>query len=412
MLLQFNMTNAMSFKEEAILDMVAEKDNLHEDNLISFKGDRVLPAVAIYGANASGKSNVFMALASAILFVRTSMNMQVNSSINIMPFLMDNGSIIGKTRFDFIFTHKGIKYEYGFVTDIHKVYQEYLYEYKSAKASMIFEREDVNKYRYTKTLRKTLKQYEDKNTDNKLFLATATAWNCKETTNPFLWFAEGIDVYNKDSIEYYMAEALDHDTNDEIRDFAKSFLRAADINISDYKFTIRKTESNKISSGKSFDEDIRKDVKLWDIEMHHDVETDGEKKSLWLPYELESNGTRLLFAYSPVIYNALKNGKTVVIDEIDNGLHPVLIQHLVEIFNNKESNPNGAQLIFNTHDVQLLNLDIFRRDQIYFVEKDNRTGASELYALSDFSPRKTEKIRKGYMLGRYGAIPDIGELEW
>ena len=109
---------------------------------------------------------------------------------------------------------------------------------------------------------------------------------------------------------------------------------------------------------------------------------------------------------------ALKKGKTIVVDEIDNGLHPMLVRHLVGIFNNKESNPKGAQLIFNTHDVDLLDLDFLRRDQIYFVEKDSRTGASDLYALSDFSPRKSEKIQKGYMLGRYGAIPNIGGVEW
>ena len=109
---------------------------------------------------------------------------------------------------------------------------------------------------------------------------------------------------------------------------------------------------------------------------------------------------------------ALKKGKTITIDEIDNGLHPILVRQLIEMFNNPETNTNGAQLIFNTHDIDLLDLNFLRRDQIYFVEKDNRTGESDLYALSDFSPRKTEKIRKGYMLGRYGAIPNVGEVEW
>ena len=100
-------------------------------------------------------------------------------------------------------------------------------------------------------------------------------------------------------------------------------------------------------------------------------------------------------------------GKTIVIDELDNSLHPLLMDYIIDIFNNKESNPNGAQLIFNTHSLNSLSLDKFRRDQIYFVEKDNNTGITELYSLDEFSERKTENVRKQYLLGRYGAIPEI-----
>lgn len=414
MLLQFNVTNALSFKDEAILDLVATSDTEHKENLISFRNDKILPTVAIYGANAAGKSNIFKALTSAIMFVRLSQSLQIDSRINISPFLMDDESRNGRTRFDFVYVYNSIKYEYGFVADTYRVYEEYLYAYKSARPSLIFERTDVNKYRYTASLKKTLKQYESKNTDNKLFLATATAWNCKETEGAFRWFAEMIDTYTSDSIKNTMLEELEADTDENIKQIAIKLLRAADFNISDYKFSVKQGSIPNIPlpPGLSMDKEVLENMKSYELEIYHDIQKNGiiERKSL--PFQMESDGTQLYFAYCPAIMKALKTGRTIVIDEIDNGLHPMLVRQLVELFNNPESNQNGAQLIFNTHDIDLLDLDLLRRDQIYFVEKNNRTGESDLYSLSDFSPRKTEKVQKGYMLGRYGAIPNIGGVEW
>ena len=279
---------------------------------------------------------------------------------------------------------------------------------------MIFEREDINKYRYTASLKATMRPLEEKNTDNKLFLSTATAWNCKATEKPFRWFAEMIDTYNGDSVQAAMADALDSDDRNEIREFAKKYLRAADFNITDYEFNVKEgmPENVVLPPGLSFDEKLLANMKQWELTMIHSVEENGKTNTVGLPFQLESGGTQLYFAYCPAIFRALKKGKTVVIDEIDNGLHPMLVRSLVNLFNDHSTNPNGAQLIFNTHDIELLDLDLLRRDQIYFVEKNNKTGESELYALSDFSPRKTDKIQKGYMLGRYGAVPNVGGLEW
>lgn len=129
---------------------------------------------------------------------------------------------------------------------------------------------------------------------------------------------------------------------------------------------------------------------------------------------MESKGTQMLFSYAPIFQTALKQGKTIIIDEIDSGLHPVLVQYLIQLFNNPKINTKGAQLIFNTHDINLLDLDLFRRDQIYFVEKDNQNGISDLYSLDEFAPRKTDNIQKKYLQGRYGAIPCIGAegIKW
>lgn len=414
MLMQFNVTNALSFKNEVILDLVATSDTEHKNNLIEFRKDNILPTVAIYGANAAGKSNLFKALTSAIMFVRMSSSMQIDSKIAITPFVMDEEGRQGKTRFDFVYEYEGVKYEYGFVADVSKVYEEYLYAYKSARPSMIFERFDINQYKYTSTLRNSLKQYEDKNTDNKLFLATATAWNCKETEGAFRWFAEMIDTYSPESLMNSMAEALELDEKGELKDTAVKMLRAADFNISDYDFSVKQESlaNFPLPPGVSLDKEIIENMKSFELKMYHDFKKDKGVERVSLPFHMESKGTQMYFAYCPAIMKALKTGKTIVVDEIDNGLHPMLVRHLVGIFNSRETNPKGAQLIFNTHDIDLLDLDFLRRDQIYFVEKDNLTGASDLYALSDFSPRKSEKIQKGYMIGRYGAIPNIGGVEW
>ena len=122
---------------------------------------------------------------------------------------------------------------------------------------------------------------------------------------------------------------------------------------------------------------------------------------------MESRGTINAFFLAPSFKSALEEGMTIVIDEIDSGLHPSIVQYLVSLFNDSNNNINGAQLIFNTHDISLLDLDIFRRDQIYFTEKRYDTATSELYSLASFAPRKTENIQKGYLQGRYGAIPNI-----
>ena len=141
----------------------------------------------------------------------------------------------------------------------------------------------------------------------------------------------------------------------------------------------------------------------------HTITTEkDETQEYILNLNEESTGTQNLFYISPVLEETLKEGKILVIDEIDKSLHPLLVKYIVELFNNKEINKNNAQLIFNTHDTNLLSLDLFRRDQIMFTEKKYESGETELYGLDDFSVRKKEDIKKGYLLGRYGAIPFMG----
>lgn len=417
MLLQFNVSNFMSIKDEIVLTAFANASKDHENSIIHSGKDRILPSLALYGANAAGKSNIFKALTSAIMLVRRSNNMQVNMPTGFEPFLFDENKKKEKTKMDFIFVHNGKKFEYGFLADAQYVYEEYLYEYKSSKPTMIFERTDITNYRFT-TAYKHLSEFQYKNTSNKLFMCTATAWNCEETKDAYLWFAEGIDTYNRLSIQsnQYLDYLDKHKGNKDTKEFLLSLLKHAEINIQDYEFESEVVENAPVSiaPGIQIDQSLLGTIKRFRLDTIHQIEQkDGSMQSYKLPFDHESDGTMLLFAYGPIIMEALEKGRTIVIDELDNSLHSNLARYLVSLFNDKEVNRNGAQLIFNSHDTNLLDLELFRRDQIYFVEKDNRTGITDLYSLADFSPRKSENIQKGYLQGRYGAIPfPEGGIEW
>jgi hypothetical protein len=150
--------------------------------------------------------------------------------------------------------------------------------------------------------------------------------------------------------------------------------------------------------------DEKSETKAYNIKMTHLA----SERQLALPWDSESEGTRRLVTMSVPVISALESGRTIFIDEIDRSLHPLIVRELIKLYHSKASNPKGAQIIFNTHDTSLLGAGIFRRDQIWFLEKD-QSGASHLYPLLEFSPRKDEALEKGYLQGRYGAIPFLGE---
>ena len=146
---------------------------------------------------------------------------------------------------------------------------------------------------------------------------------------------------------------------------------------------------------------------VYDFITFHDVKNGNNQNKYSLNLAEESFGTVQMFKYSPLLYYVFKEGKVLFIDEIDKSLHPLMVEYLVKMFYDKNINTGNAQLIANTHDTNLLNLDIFRRDDIWFTERDYESGKTEMYSLADFSPRKSENIEKAYLLGRFGAIPFI-----
>lgn len=198
-------------------------------------------------------------------------------------------------------------------------------------------------------------------------------------------------------------------------------LMRADFNIDGYRFDAQDIPDEDLQRMpevlanflKGADEQTR--GKRYEIETQHSIrDEEGALHEYALPFGAESNGTQRMFFFAALMKRVLEQGKTMVVDEIDIGLHPVLVKFMLSMFLDRALNAHGAQLIFTTHDVSLLSLDLFRRDQIYFVEKEASTGNTTVYSLDEFSPRKTENIRKGYLQGRYGAIPVIcqEDLVW
>lgn len=416
MLIQFSVENFMSFKNKAVLSFSAGNESLLPENEFKVENERLLKSIALYGANAAGKSSFYKALTASIVMIRTSQKKQIGEKIfELIPYKFDEKSIKSPSKFEFIFINNGIKYIYGFSATMDRIIDEYLYKYTSAKPSLIFKRENTSEYKFPKKDEKILKELQEKTIENKLFLSTATSWNYEETKNAFLWFAKKIDTY-KHGFNIVNTDKLKNDPDGTLKRFVLNVLKAADINISDYEIRSFPIDINSIMSNIPYGLAIQMQSEKGPIvgvtdrifTKHKIINENGEFKEYELDINEESDGTQAIFYFSSELRDSLIGGKTIIVDEIDSSLHPLLVEFIVKLFNSKEINKSNAQIMFITHDTNLLNLDTLRRDQIYMVEKDNDTGVSELYSLDEFSVRKKENIQKGYLQGRYGAIPDLG----
>lgn len=413
MLVQFTVENFLSIRDKVYLSLEPSKDSEHPENLIT-KGDyKAVNSVAIYGANASGKSSLFKAITVALIMIRNSNNVQITDKLPMTPFKFDFESRNKPTPFEFTFIAKdGRKYIYGFSATTEKIVEEYLYCYNTSKPTLLFDLNENEKPKFNRAYKVKLEAAYQMNTANKLFLATATTWNVECTKSPFEWLAESIDTFT-DVMELggVAFEKYRIDENRKYIEFTKNLLKQADINISSIE-----VDAKEVVGGPALPFQIVVQGKIippnegkhYDVEIttgHTVVDENGEKTEFSLTLQEESIGTQLLFFYGPLLKDAFEKGKTIVLDEIDKSMHPSLVKFIMNLFRDPDVNKNGAQLIVTTHETGILSLDMFRRDQIYFTEKDSKSGVTDLYSLDEFSVRKTENIEKGYLMGRYGAIP-------
>ena len=413
MLVQFTVENFLSIRDKVYLSLEPSKDSEHPENLIT-KGDyKAVNSVAIYGANASGKSSLFKAITVALIMIRNSNNVQITDKLPMTPFKFDFESRNKPTSFEFTFIAKdGRKYIYGFSATTEKVVEEYLYCYNTSKPTLLFDLNENEKPKFNRAYKVKLEAAYQMNTANKLFLATATTWNVECTKSPFEWLAESIDTFT-DVMELggVAFEKYRTDENRKYIEFTKNLLKQADINISSIEVDAKEVVGEPalpfqiVVQGKIIPPN---EGKHYDVEIttgHTVVDENGEKTEFSLTLQEESIGTQLLFFYGPLLKDAFEKGKTIVLDEIDKSMHPSLVKFIMNLFRDPDVNKNGAQLIVTTHETGILSLEMFRRDQIYFTEKDSKSGVTDLYSLDEFSVRKTENIEKGYLMGRYGAIP-------
>lgn len=412
MLIEFRVENFRSLREEQVFSLVASKDKTLQDTHTVGTGLKAAPSVlrsaAIYGANASGKSNLIKALQYMRGVVTESATaIQPGQNFAVQPFRLDPQSAREPTSFEVTFIIDSVRYQYGFAMTPQRIVSEHLLVYRAFKPQRWYERrydtrtgKDV--YDFGPGLKGPKNLWEGATRPNALFLSMAVQLNSDALRPVFDWFVNGIVIFNEQA-QLSPQVSIQMLQQTEGRRQICDFLSAADISIADIEVVTRKVPGQSVHfdlvAGKT-------EVRTEEVE-EHQLRFSHVTEHGQAVFDLmdESNGTRnLLFLSGPVL-EILRKGLTLVIDELDSSLHTLLVRELVRLFHRPEINTGGAQLIFTTHDTSLLDAPgLFRRDQIWFVEKD-RDQASELVSLSEFSPRKNEALERGYLMGRYGGIP-------
>lgn len=419
MLVEFRVKNFRSLRDEQVLTLVASKDSsLADTNTVETglkAAPRLLSSAVVYGANASGKSNLIKALQYMRgVVVESATAVQPGQTYAVQPFRLDTASAEEPTEFEVTVILSGVRHQYGFAMTQQRIVREHLLVYKAFKPQRWFERhydassgKDV--YEFGTGLKGSKALWENATRSNALFLSMAAQLNSEALLPLFDWFASSLVVFNEQArlnpqVSIEMLKQVGG------RKRICDFLTSADISIADIEVVTRKVPGQTVhfdvAAGKS---ELRsEEIEEHQLRFSHTTDHGAAVFDLMD----ESNGTRnLLFLAGPVL-DILEKGQTLVIDELDTSLHKLLVRELVRLFHRPEVNIGGAQLIFTTHDTSLLDApDLLRRDQIWLVEKDNEQ-ASNLIALAEFSPRKNEALERGYLIGRYGGIPfvrsDIG----
>lgn len=419
MLIEFQICNFRSFRERQIFSMVAGtyaehlETNTFDAGLPGF--DRLLRSSAVYGPNATGKTNLLRALQFIQNLVLNSASSAPATPPPYNPFKFAKATRSKPSEFQITFVQNSVRYEYGFAMDAVRVREEWLMEYVNPRGRAIFTRFFDNKkheysWKFSPFLKGQRSVWSAATRPNALFLSTAIQLNSKQLLPVFEWFQKRLVVI-------VGPQALNQTLTFQLFDQPEGkeqilpFLREADLGIRDVhvKREVMPTTPGKmlVMDGSSIIEQ-RPGVSapnLLKVTLSHGV----GKEDVALDLSEESAGTQELFKNAGAWLNVFKNGEVLVIDEIDKSLHPLLTRFLIQRFHSSKLNPYNAQLIFSTHNTYLLDQELLRRDQIWFVEKDTH-GASRLYPLTDFKPRNDEALERGYLRGRYGALPVLDEI--
>ncbi len=430
MLIQFKAKNFLSFKHEVILNTVASNiTEFQKSNVFVNHKEKYLKSIAIYGANASGKSNLFKAIGFFKHFVKNSYKLSLDDSITpVTPFKLSTETENKPSSFEITFIHKQVQYRYGFTVDRIRIHQEWLYSLElkpRSKENLLFQR--GKKIKLGRTIKKwNIKQIDEATIRSNVLVLTKLAMDYDKIQEEVLnWFnnLNTISGYKPSSYSSYTRKKID--SNPDFKKQVINLLRAADIQISDIFVQKTHLEPDKIPEKlktklMNLSQQIPgriEDVEQLDYLTRHNKYNLRNKlvgSTLLSLDEEESQGTNQLFNLLGPIIDTISHNKILFIDEIDSSLHPYLTQLLVKLFNS--TNNEMSQLIFTTHDVALLNAHCLRRDQVWFTELDEY-GASQLFSLANFKESETgQKVRKDadylkqYMLGRYGAIPLVDEI--
>jgi len=420
MLIEFSVGNYRSFKDVVTLSMVAAdeatgNDELDKNNVFKVNQNfSLLKSAAIYGANASGKSNLILALYFMQSFVINSSKLQITDKINLEKFRLSSETEDKPSFFKIVFHLDNKIYEYSFEVTQERVISEGLSCTPKTRKTNIFSREK-DKIKYSKSLLKG-KDVKDLTKKNTLFLSIAAQFNDPLAGKILLWFSR-LKIISGSQFENLRQLSLDYLSREpNLKNEIVFLIKKLDLSIKDMSIEVGRTSLD------NFHKDIPDRVKNKEFRLdnyiYNSIETYHEKYDLegriiglesFQMNKHESRGTQKIFALLAPVLSALKKSEVLIIDELDSLLHPLMAIAIIGLFNSKITNPKNAQLIFATHDVNLLSNQLFRRDQIWFTEK-NRQEATDLYSLVEFDIDNNASFEQDYIQGRYGAIPFIGDL--
>ncbi len=422
MLIEFKVKNYRSIKDEQILTMVKSTTKELEDNNTFItkekkKPIKLLRSATIYGANASGKSNLLKAMSTMKKIVLNSdSKIKRGTKLPVTAFLLDSTTKTEPTEFEIIFISNDIKYQYGFVLNNDIILEEWLYAFPEGSSRTWFERNyslelETNEWYFGSTFTGNKKVWSESTRDNALFLSTAIQLNSEQLKPIYDWFNNTFHILESTArldpgftFDLYQKEKYKNEIN--------KFLAVADLDIEELKITEEDFDNSKLASDipdeiKSKILEDMKDKKVLDVaSLHKNIQGDD----VYFDFNEESDGTKKFLAFIGPWIDTLEKGNVLVIDELHDNFHPLMVRFLIELFHNNETNKQNAQLIFTSHETSVMTQEIFRRDQIWFCEKKDK--ATELFSLAEFKPRKgVTDIEKSYFSGRYGALPYFKNID-
>lgn len=415
MIIRLGVENFASINERQTLNMEpASYSEKKDSNLFVWNNEheklQLLNTAAIYGPNAGGKSNFLAALATMRRFVGRSAQWQAGDKLTYKPFKLSSKTANAPTEFEVEFIKDKVRYLYGFTYNAERILSEWLFAYPKKKAQKWFLRAwDGENYQWDlgRSLTGEKQTWLNSTRPNSLFLSTAVQLNSAQLKPAFDWFTSEVAIAGVDgwSNDFTSRQCDDEEEKPKII----ALMKEVDILVDDIIVEKEEFDADKLP------EDMPSDLKSKILEKLSG-ETLFEPKFVrkrddgeLVTFELseESDGTNRFFAFAGPWLDALKNGRVLFVDELNSNLHPLLVKHMVDLFHCKKSNPKNAQLIFTTHETSILNQSVFRRDQIWFMQKNN-TNSSDLYSLVDFNVRKgVDNLEERYLSGSYGATPFI-----
>ena len=430
MLIRFGCSNYKSIYgyQELLFTASSLKDPQADLINSSALPEAILPSIAIYGANASGKTNMIEALKFFVEFIRNSYRKAETSGIQRPVFKLNADAKDETSDFDMDFVLGGIHYHYGFKINDKAVMEEWLFSYsyenrKSRKVLFHRNRLEETEYKFSKYLKGENRVIARLTRDNSLFLSTAAQNNHE--------FLSGIHAHFFMAFSFRFEQSLSPQAiannlkNIGAIEQVNQFLKNSGAGIESIKLKIKKPEESDLALRKKINtvfkevfsdvlgEDINRLGEIDDSVLDDRLELSHKDQSgnpVLFELEEESLGTKAMIALLTPAFKALNQGGIFVVDEIESSLHALLTLQVIKLFNHKATNPNGAQLLFTTHETHILCSNLLRRDQIWFSEK-NLNGETVIAPLTDYQLRSTDNIQKGYLEGRFGAIPFLGDIQ-